>query len=139
MCFGVTSAFLAADFAIGQLYGEAIPRTDDFSVTSKATMGGVWDALDLIFGRELPRAGATLSHTPDALVFTAVCRGKERRIVFGFAEEYHERIARFFDAKMHPDKYPDGEFKRVKNSLIRDFLRRRARGDTGYFVTVKER
>lgn len=138
LCFGVTSAFLATDFAIRELYGNEIPSTKDFSITSEAKMDGVWDALNLLFGRELSKADATKSHSPDALVFTAVRRDKNERIVFGYAQTYRDRIKHFFDAKKNPKKYPKGKVKRVKRSLTRDLLKRRADGDFGYFVSVDE-
>jgi len=138
LCFGVTSAFLATDFAIRKLYNNEIPSINEFTITPKGRMGGIWDALNLLFGRELSQADATKSHTPDALVFTAECRSENRRIVFGYAQKYRDRIARFFDAKKNPEKYPKGEFKRVKDSLTRDLLKRRAAGDFGYFVSIVE-
>jgi hypothetical protein len=139
LCFGVTSAFLATDFAIRKLYSNGIPEVGDFSITSKAQMGGIWDALELLFGQKLSRDEAVKSHTPEALVFIASRRSTGRHIAFGYAEKYHGRIARFFDAKIyHPGNYPAGEFRRIKNQLIRELLKRHSAGDYGYFTVIQD-
>ncbi len=138
VCLCASSAFLATDFAIRELYGyHDVPCTDDLSIVSKAKMGGVWDALNLLFGREVPKDDASPAHTPEAFVFTAARRSSGKTITFRFADEYHEQLKRFFDIKKQPEKYPKGEIRRLKDSMVRDFLKRRARGDYGYFVPVK--
>ncbi len=137
LCFGVTSGYLALEYAIRELYGDEVPSVDDFTISTKTKMGGVWDMWELYFGKRLSREEAQFGMTPEAYVFTAERPLEGRRLVFTYSTSLAENLTRLGAAKQHPEKFPKGEFQKVKKSLITTLLARRAEDDYGYFEIIE--
>jgi hypothetical protein len=137
MCMGITSGYLAADFAMRELYGNEMPVMEDFRIGSKAKMGGVWDALELVLGRRLSREHAVSGPSPDAFVFTAERLSDGRRIVFTYSDDFKKRLARFFEGMKNSDKISESEFQRIRTAVLRELITRHAHKDYGYFVILK--
>jgi hypothetical protein len=137
MCMGITSGYLAADFAMRELYGNEVPVMEDFRIGSKAKMAGVWDALELVLGRRLSRDHAVSGPSPDAFVFTAERLSDGRRIVFTYSDDFKKRLTGFFEGMKNSDKISESEFQRIRTAVLRELITRHAHKDYGYFVILK--
>lgn len=139
LCFGVTTGYLALEYALQKLYGDEVPLTDDFTISTKTQMGGVWDMWDLYFGKRLSREEAEFGITPKAYMFTAERRSNGHWLVFTYSKTLAEEIKHLGAAKKTPDKFPKGEFQKVKKTFITTLLTRRANKDFGYFDIVEKK
>lgn len=138
LCFGVTTGYLALEYAIQELYGDETPSVNDFRISTKTKMGGVWDTWDLYFGKRLSREDAEFGIVPKAYVFTAERLSNGHKIVFTYSKTLNEEITHLGAAKKSPEKFSKGEFQKIKKSLITTLLTRRAENDFGYFEIVEK-
>ncbi|MDY0094024.1 MAG: hypothetical protein RBT80_15120 [Candidatus Vecturithrix sp.] len=138
LCFGVTTGYLALEYAVRELYGDEIPTVNDFTITTKTKMGGVWDTWDMCFGKRLSRQGAEFGIAPKAYVFTAERLSSGHKLVFAYSKTLSEEIKHLGEAQQKPENFPDQEFQKVKQSLITTLLTRRSQGDFGYFEVVEK-
>jgi hypothetical protein len=138
LCLGVTTGYLALEYAIQELYGNDVPDMQDFVITTKTKMGGVWDTWDLYFGRHLSRETAEFGIAPKAYVFTAEQLSTGHKIVFAYSKTLAESIKHIGAAKSTPDKFPKGEFSTAKKAFITALLTQRAHADTGYFSVIEK-
>jgi hypothetical protein len=138
LCLGVTTGYLALEYAIQELYGDEVPLTNDFTISTKTKMGGVWDTWDLYFGKRISREEAEFGIAPKAYVFKAERLSNGHKIVFTYDKSLAEEIKHLGAAKKTPDKFPKGEFRKAKKSFITTLLTRRANNDFGYFDIVEK-
>ena len=138
LCFGVTTGYLALEYAIQELYGDDVPACNDFTISTKTKMGGVWDMWDLYFGKRLSRENAEFGIAPKAYVFTAERISGGHKLVFAYSKSLAEDIKHLGAAQQHPENFPAGEFQKVKKSLITTLLTRRAENDFGYFEIIEK-
>ena len=138
LCFGVTTGYLALEYAIQQLYGNDIPLVDDFTITTKTTMGGVWDLWDLYFGTSLSREDAEFGIAPKAYIFTAERPSSGQKIVFTYSSEFAADIKHLGEAKKHPEKFQDQEFHKAKKILLTELLEHRAKKDMSIFDIIEQ-
>ena len=138
LCFGVTTGYLALEYAIQELYGDDIPECNNFTISTKTKMGGVWDTWDLYFGKRLSRENAEFGIVPKAYVFTAERLSDGHKLIFAYSKSLAEEIKQLGSAQQHPENFPAGEFQKVKKSLITTLFTRRAENDFGYFEIVEK-
>jgi hypothetical protein len=138
LCLGVTTGYLALEYAIHELYGDDVPDSHDFTIGAKTTMGGVWDTWDLYFGKRLSREEAEFGITPKAYVFTAERLSNGHKIVFAYSKSLAEEIEHLGAAKKTPDNFPAGEFSKAKKTFITALLHQRAINDFGYFNVLEK-
>ncbi|MGD9160741.1 MAG: hypothetical protein PVG39_20150 [Desulfobacteraceae bacterium] len=138
MCMGVTSGYLAADFAIRELYGKEMPVMEDFRIETRAKMDGVWDAFELILGQRLSHDRADKGPSPEAFVFTAQRLSDGKKIVFTYSDDFRKRLAGFFKGKNNPDLVPEKEFQAIRSDILKELITRHGCGDSGYFVTIED-
>ncbi|PID57622.1 hypothetical protein CSB45_07295 [candidate division KSB3 bacterium] len=138
LCLGVTTGYLALEFAIRELYGDEVPEVQDFVMSTKTKMGGVWDTWDLYFGRRLAREDAEFGIAPKAYVFTAEQPSNGHKVIFTYNQSLAEDIKHLGAAKKSPEKFPEKEFQRAKKSFITGLLTQRADGDFGYFEVIEK-
>lgn len=137
ICLGITSGYLAMDFALRELYGEETPVMGDFRIETEAKMDGIWNAFDLILGSRLSRESAADSPSPEAFVFTAERLSDGKKIVFTYSDDFKKRLVRFFEGKGNPDLVPEKEFQVIRKSILAELINRHAAGDCGYFVILE--
>jgi hypothetical protein len=138
LCLGVTTGYLALEYAIQELYGDDVPDVRDFTISTKTKMGGVWDTWDLYFGHRLSRETAEFGIAPKAYVFTAERRSNGHKLVFTYSKSLAEEIKHLGAAKKTPEKFPKGEFRKAKKTFITAVLTQRANNDFGYFDVVEK-
>lgn len=138
LCLGVTSGYLAAEYALRELYGADIPAVDDFTISTKTKMGGLWDFWDVSFGKRLDRSAAEFGIAPKGFVFTAERRSNGHVLVFSYSQALSADITHIGEAKQTPEKFPEREFQKVKNAFLSTMLTRRSQGDFGYFEVIEK-
>ena len=138
LCLGVTTGYLALEYAIQELYGDEVPENDDFTIGTKTKMGGVWDTWDLYFGKRLSRKSAEFGIAPKAYVFTAERLSNGHKVVFAYSTSLAEDIKHLGAAKQTPENFPKGEFSKTKKTFITALLTRRANNDFGYFEVLEK-
>lgn len=138
LCLGVTTGYLALEYAVRELYGDEIPECDDFTISTKTAMGGVWDTWDLYFGHRLSRENAKFGIVPKAYLFTAERRSNGHKIVFAYSKSLAEAIEHLGAAKKTPAEFPKGEFSKAKKTFITALLTQRAKNDFGYFEVLEK-
>ena len=110
---------------------------DDLRIECKGKMGGIWDSFELILGRRLSRERGVMGKSPDAFVFYAERLSIGRRVVFTYHDDVKARLAQFFKGKGDSSEMPEGELKRIRQSLAEDLLERRSENDFGYFTILE--
>jgi hypothetical protein len=138
ICLGVTSGYLAMDFAARKLYGKETPVMEDFRIGTEAEMDGIWDAFELILGSRLSRDCAVKKPSPEAFVFTAERPSDGKKIVFTYSDDFKKRLVRFFEGKNNPDRVPEKEFQNIRKDILAELINRHASGDYGYFVILED-
>jgi hypothetical protein len=139
LCLGVTTSYLSLEYALRELYGDEIPDAGDFSIRTKAKMGGIWDMWDVAMGKRLDRSGADYTTiTPEALVFSAARRSNGRRIVFAFSKTLSGELEHMGKVQRKPEDFPEHELDRLKKALITKLLTRRSKEDFGYFEVMRK-
>ena len=138
LCLGVTTGYLALEYAIRELYGDEIPECGDFTISTQTTMGGVWDTWDSYFGHRLSRENAKFGIVPKAYMFTAERLSNGHKIVFSYSQSLAEEITHLGAAKKTPEVFPRGEFSKAKKTFITALLTQRANNDFGYFDVLEK-
>jgi hypothetical protein len=123
LCLGVTTGYLALEYAIRELYGDNVPEATNFVISTKTTMGGVWDMWDLCFGKRLSREEAEFGIAPKAYVFTAERLSNGHKIVFAYATPTPNRWLRTSSIWGPPNKprriFQKENFQRPKRHSLR--------------------
>jgi hypothetical protein len=138
LCLGVTTGYLALEYAIQELYSDEVPESHEFTISTKTQMGGVWDTWDLYFGHRLSREAAEFGIAPKAYVFTAERPSNGHKIVFAYSKSLAEDIKHLGAAKKTPENFPKGEFSKAKKMFITALLTQRADNDFGYFEVLEK-
>ncbi len=135
LCFGVTSGYLSLKFAISELYGEAIPKADDFKIMAKGRMcSGVLDMYSLYFGRKMGNQSIQGS-AEKGLTFIAERPSTEERIVFKYNLKTFPELDRFFLVKNNPEKFKDVDFGSLKREVIKKLF---SINDFSYFKVISK-
>lgn len=138
LCFGVTTGYLALDFALETLYeGEVVAGLDEFTITTSLGMGGLWDTWELCLGRHLEDQTIPADPTVKGPIFEAQSRARGSKIVFTYSPGMRQLAGRLGAIKRCPGDFAEGELARVKQEVVRTLLQRRAQGDYGYFQVLE--
>ncbi len=133
LCFGVTSGYLSLKFAISELYGKAIPKTDDFKIMAKGKMcSGVWDMYSIYFGRKM-RNQSVQDSAQKGLTFTAERPSTGKKVVFRYDLLAFPELNRLFLVKNNPEKFKNVDFGSLKSEVTKKLF---SVNDFSYFKVV---